>query len=125
MSKHTATDLNTHYLAKEMTSYVAQREGIIDQIAQGVVEIPPAWQDLIAEHDRIIDELKENGEYFHEGGGSVFMDYKNLRGRVVPEGGMQEIAARFSSSMSKDELLRVARGVVEGWQVGSGQERKR
>ncbi|MBU1472997.1 hypothetical protein KKB64_04415 [Patescibacteria group bacterium] len=123
MLKHTIADLYARFLAQEMTYHVAKNEGMIDRIAQGI-QTPPAWQELIAENDKVFHELKEEGKYFHEGGGSIFIDYKNLSGSVVPKGGMADIASRFSSSMDKNDFLKEARRVIEEWQVGSGRERK-
>ena len=124
MAQTSTTDFYVYLLFAELTYHIAKREGTIGRISQGE-KIPTVWEEIFAEYDAMDMKLKKSGEYFHESGGSVFIDYKNLRGRVVPENGMQEITTRFSSSMSKDEFLRTAREIVEEWQTRSGMERER
>jgi len=51
---------------------------------------------LITEHDHMDQELKDQGEYFHPNGGSIF----------------------------RDELLIKTRLVVKEWQAQLGKERK-
>lgn len=124
MEKLTVTDIFTRFFLKQLTYHIARNEGILNQLVQEEVETPPAWKELDAEYDKIMDGLKKDGGYFHQDKGSVFMDFKNLRDSIVPGAGMDNIARNFSSQMGKDELLKKAHGTIEEWQAHSGQEKK-
>ncbi len=91
---------------------------------QGTVAIPTAWKELDAELSQASQELEDQGKYYYSGDESVFTDYKKLKNSVVPEGGMQKLASRFSIEMTKDELLEEAKAVIEEWLSISGRERK-
>lgn len=123
MQELTERDILALFLAREILPLVARQENI-KIVEREEEELPPAWRKLESDFNKTMKKLKKQGRYFHEGGGSVFTDYKNLRDSVVSRGGMEEIAKEFSSRMSKEELLEKAREVVEEWQQSSGQERK-
>lgn len=111
------------YLVREAPVSIARAKG--GDLLQQLDSLPnlKAWEELNEEENRSDEELKQAGEYFHEGG-SVFMDYKILRDSVVPEGGMRKVVSRFRDDMTKDELRKTAEALVSEWLSSTGKERK-
>jgi len=92
-------------------------------IAQGI-------DALLAEQNAVTERLKQSGAYFYEPDGSVFMDYKIMRGEAYrkigkemgeddPEEasvlGHQALREQFNSDMSTEEALQLARSIIANW----------
>jgi hypothetical protein len=92
-------------------------------IAQGI-------DALTQEQAEISERLKKSGQYFHLPDGSVFMDYKIMRGEAYrkmgreiekedPEeasvAGYNILKKKFNSDMSTDDALKLARSIIAGW----------
>lgn len=92
-------------------------------IAQGM-------ESILAEQDEISARIKAQGHYFHEPSGSIFMDYKIMRGeayeklgkemgKIDPDearnAGYQTIKDQFNQNMTTDEALVAARNFIAQW----------
>lgn len=87
--------------------------------------------DTLTEEQKAMSErLKQSGQYFHQPDGSVFMDYKIMRGEAYrkigrekgqgdPEeasvAGYQALKEQFNQDMSTEDALQLARSIIAGW----------
>ena len=118
------------YLLCEVRTNIARKmvgNYSLQQLLEQLDYIPNAkvWEELNEEATKLNEELRQAGEYFHPGG-SIFMDYKNLRDSVVPVGKeeMAKVVSRFRDDMTKDELMHTAEAIVSEWLSSTGKERK-
>lgn len=63
----------------------------------------------------MIESMKQQGVYFHEPDGSVFMDYKIMREIASQQFGWESIESQFSPDMSTEEAIQLARNIVANW----------
>lgn len=83
-----------------------------------------------AEQKAVTSRLKDRNLYFHKPDGSIFMDYKIMRGEAYrkigrgmgiedPEqasvAGYHAVKEQFRPEMSTDEAMQIARGIIESW----------
>ncbi len=73
------------------------------------------WGEIGRKMEETGKKLKEEGKYFHPGGGSVFMDYKNLRDRQPTKPCVRSVATRFRVDMTYEEIIQEATKVIQEW----------
>jgi len=117
-------DERTKYFAtrllKEMPFHIARANNLpLD------FDLPPEWKKSLEEGEKLLTKLTEEGRYFYDKGGSIYNDYKVLRDKNVPEGGMRKIVKKFNLEMSKEEMLSTAEKFIAEWQSVGGKERKK
>lgn len=85
---------------------------------------------LSSEEKQACERLKQRGQYFYQPDGSIFMDYKIMRGEAYrkigqtmgekdPEKasvlGHQVISEQFRPEMSTEEAIQLARNIIANW----------
>lgn len=72
---------------------------------------------VLARRDKIDQHLREEGLYFYGSGGSVFMDYKNMRDRkYAPDGALSRWTnEHIKPTMSAQEAFEVCKKEVATW----------
>ena len=73
------------------------------------------WKEVERKMKETGKKLKEEGKFFHPGGGSVFMDYKNLRDRQPVNLCVRSAAIRFRVNMTYEEIIQEAAKVIQEW----------
>ena len=91
-------------------SYSITREDLpfFDTLSDG-------WREAERKMEETGKKLKEEGKYFHPGGGSIFMDYKNLRDRQPASLCVRSVATRFRVDMTYEEIIRETEKVIQEW----------
>lgn len=120
------TDKRTFFiysLIQELPNYLFKLGGW-DGSLGSLPDAPEPWEQLYDAGVELSQLLKDKGEYFKEGG-SIFIDYKNLRElNASGSEATYALARRFSLDMTETEILAEAERVVDEW-MGAGEvERK-
>ncbi len=86
--------------------------------------------NILAQEKEVTTRLREKGLYFYEPDGSIFMDYKIMRGEAYKKIGRElgiedpeeakivghnKLQEQFKSEMSTKEALNTARKIVSTW----------
>jgi len=121
---------------EEITEFYAMM--LVDQIVSmmcmkfGSFDLPIAAEmdNLTKLLQSVEERLKQTGQYFYQPEGSIFMDYKILRGEAYKKigndigiddpkqaniVGYQALREQFSQDMTTDEALELAKNIVAQW----------
>lgn len=87
--------------------------------------LPGEWEQACEKASTILDEARAASRFFHPNGGSIFMDYKNLRDDQVGIGKMDGVAQRFRPEGTLTEIFTTATQVIAEWKTGAAKGKER
>jgi hypothetical protein len=87
--------------------------------------LPGEWEQAYEKASAILDEARASNRFFHSNGGSIFMDYKDLRDDRVGIGKMDKVAQRFRAEGTLAEIFTTATQVIAEWKTAAKKERER
>ncbi|MEO8581742.1 MAG: hypothetical protein ABI425_04180 [Patescibacteria group bacterium] len=69
----------------------------------------------VSRKEAIVKNLKDQNVYYSGTEGSVFIDYKIMRQIAAQQVGWGSIESQFTTDMSTDEAIQLARSIVANW----------
>lgn len=87
--------------------------------------LPGEWELAYKKASSILNEARAGSQFFHPNGGSIFMDYKNLRDSQVGIGEMDIVAQRFRSEGTLVEIYTTATQVIAEWKTSAAKGKER
>lgn len=106
--------LFAYYLIQEVHTRLMMAQ---DDLSQEYLN--ESWKTVLNEGIRLEEESRAKNEFFREDG-SVFSDYKLLRESSIPRGQgymRKTISPKFLKTMTAEEILATANGIIGEWRL--------